>query len=406
MGAASSSAASSLAASEQAELVERVTKQRERAAAQSKPADGSASVGDAYLQKVERLLDSSEGYQRFGWPGRSPPPRGLGDLPDDLVLNIFAHLDPESRVRARAVSRAWRALVPMDCPALRLERMLHRYTWRRALDAAILAGGPRDVDTLLRAAEADPELFATSRSRWSLLAFVERRRTSLAVDYHDLFTAFYHSRVKTPAGLAVVDRLLQVPGLDVAAKDNHAIVWASEKGHLGVVKRLLQAPGVDATARNNLPIRVAAANGHLAVVECLLQATGVDVTARNNEAVRAAAVFGHHLVVERLLQVVGVDAAAQNNYAIRLASSRGHLSVVKCLLQAPGVDASACDNDAIRTAAERGHFAVVRRLWQEPGVRLPWRVFRDWSVFMYVCMYGVYLVIEEVLRICKVSGRV
>jgi len=73
-----------------------------------------------------------------------------------MVLLILAHLDPEERVRARAVSREWRALVSLDAPPMqRLERMLHRFGgWNRAFGAAVTAGSVRDVDLLLRAGDA------------------------------------------------------------------------------------------------------------------------------------------------------------------------------------------------------------------------------------------------------------
>eukprot|EP00455_Lapot_gusevi_P054644 TRINITY_DN8796_c0_g1_i3.p1 TRINITY_DN8796_c0_g1~~TRINITY_DN8796_c0_g1_i3.p1 ORF type:complete len:113 (+),score=33.72 TRINITY_DN8796_c0_g1_i3:2-340(+) len=46
---------------------------------------------------------------------------------------------------------------------------------------------------------------------------------------------------------------------------------AAENGYLDVVDRLLQVPGVDATADDNYAIRMAAKNGHVAVVERLLR---------------------------------------------------------------------------------------------------------------------------------------
>jgi hypothetical protein len=75
----------------------------------------------------------------------------------------------------------------------------------------------------------------------------------------------------------------------------------------------------------------------VAVVEFLLQVPGVDAAAENNFAIRYASLHGHVAVVERLLQVPGVDAAAENNFAIRYASLHGHVAMVEPLLQVPEI---------------------------------------------------------------------
>ena len=195
----------------------------------------------------------------------------LGDLPDDLVLLVLSFLDPEERVGARAVSRDLRALVPLD-PPLRLERLLHRFgNWWTAFDSAVEAGGALDVDLLLRAADASPALL-DAPSTHPLVMFRRVQETPHKVKSRELSWACKHGH------LAVVERLLLVPGVDATANNNHAFRGACSYGHLAVVERLLQLPGVDAAANGNEDIRNASERGHPAVVDRLRQVPGVDAT--------------------------------------------------------------------------------------------------------------------------------
>ena len=116
-------------------------------------------------------------------------------------------------------------------------------------------------------------------------------------------------------------------GIDIQAKDNGAIRWASQNGHLPVVK-YLHENGSDITAFNNYAIRWASLNGHLEVVKYLHE-NGADIQADDNLSIRWASLKGH-LEVVKYLHENGADIQA-NNYAIRWASSNGHLPVVAYL---------------------------------------------------------------------------
>jgi hypothetical protein len=126
-------------------------------------------------------------------------------------------------------------------------------------------------------------------------------------------------------------------GVDPSAKDNYAILSASERGHISVVDRLLQDERVDPTARYNFAILSASECGHISVVDRLLQDERVNPTVKDNISIRWASANGHLQVVERLLQDARVDPSAYYNHAIRLAAWNGHLQVVKRLLQEPRV---------------------------------------------------------------------
>ena len=149
--------------------------------------------------------------------------------------------------------------------------------------------------------------------------------------------------------VAVVDRLLEVPGInadDVRALNNAALTWASAKGHLAVVDRLLRVPGINAAdvrADDNYALRGASQEGYVWVVDRLLQVPGInanDVRADDNYALKHASANGHHLVVDRLLQMpdMGVtDVHAGGYVALKMASKNGHLLVVERLLRVPGI---------------------------------------------------------------------
>ena len=58
-------------------------------------------------------------------------------------------------------------------------------------------------------------------------------------------------------------------GIDPATKDNNAIRYAAEFGHLDVVKYLMSLDpkyGIDPAACDNVAIRCAAQDGHLDVI--------------------------------------------------------------------------------------------------------------------------------------------
>ena len=139
-------------------------------------------------------------------------------LPLDLGMHVLSFLSAEERTQARVVCPGWRSRLDEQHDALRTARLVERFgDAASAFFAAVVGGGARDAD-----------------------------------------------------------RLLRVPGVDAAARDNEAIRLAAFNGHLAVVERLLEAPGVDAADRDNEAIRWASTNGHLAVVERLLQAPGVE----------------------------------------------------------------------------------------------------------------------------------
>jgi hypothetical protein len=159
------------------------------------------------------------------------------------------------------------------------------------------------------------------------------------------------------------------PGTPVKYKAHRVILGERKKWNdPEVFKDLLKEEGVDPSDRDNLAIRWAAENGHLEVVKVLLEDKRIDPSARDNYAIRCAAENGHLKVVKLLLKDKRVDPSASDNYAICWAAEKGHLEFVKLLLKDKRVDPGDRDNFAIRWASRNGHLEVVELLKKDPRV--------------------------------------
>ncbi|MDB6097090.1 MAG: ankyrin [Francisellaceae bacterium] len=153
--------------------------------------------------------------------------------------------------------------------------------------------------------------------------------------------------------LSIVDRLLQVPGLDLAPLNNKAYQhlyrgWV----YRNVMDQLLKGPHLNVKALRYEAVCLAASRGHLSVIDRLLQVPGVNDTALNGE---------------QLLQMPGVNNTILNNKAFFLAAINGHLSIIERIFNTPGVNVTPYKNNAICRAALNGHAEVVKRLLQISG---------------------------------------
>jgi hypothetical protein len=117
-------------------------------------------------------------------------------------------------------------------------------------------------------------------------------------------------------------------GANIHARDDLALIWASEKGHLEVVKYLVEN-GANIHARDDYALGLASRNGHLEVVKYLVE-NGANIHARDDYALRWASEKGHFEVVKYLVEN-GANIHARRDYALGLASYNGHLEVVKYL---------------------------------------------------------------------------
>jgi ankyrin repeat protein len=127
-----------------------------------------------------------------------------------------------------------------------------------------------------------------------------------------------------------------------ATVDDAVFMCACELGCTEIVRMLLEPErGVDPAARNNHALRYASTNGQTAIVRLLLELSperGVNPAAHYNESLTIASYRGHTEIVRLLLDLpleIGVNPDANNNEALRIASERGYTEIVRLLLELP-----------------------------------------------------------------------
>lgn len=105
---------------------------------------------------------------------------------------------------------------------------------------------------------------------------------------------------------------------------NISLLDASEKGYTEIVLLL-----IDLGAKHNMALPFASKNGHLDVVFYLLEA-GFDVHVYDEMALILASKNGHYLIVQLLLQK-GADPSIYNNEPLKTALMNGHEDIVSLL---------------------------------------------------------------------------
>lgn len=146
-------------------------------------------------------------------------------------------------------------------------------------------------------------------------------------------------------------------GININARNNCALEWASEKGYLDIVKCLVEY-GSDVNG-DGCPLILSSNNGHIDVVKYLIE-HGADVKVGDNFALMCAVDNGHIDVVKYLIEH-GSDVNARGGCALGHSSKIGNLDMVKILVE-NGADIHEMDDRAIRYASEEGHLDVVKYL--------------------------------------------
>jgi len=89
--------------------------------------------------------------------------------------------------------------------------------------------------------------------------------------------------------------------------------------------------GVDVHTKNDYAVRWASENGHLDVIQFLIS-KDADIRAKNDDALKRASEKGH-LKVIRLLISNGADIHVDNNYILRRAAINNYLDVINFLIE-------------------------------------------------------------------------
>jgi ankyrin repeat protein len=229
--------------------------------------------------------------------------------------------------------------------------------------------------------------------------------------------------------LAVVDILLQQPGIDINKTDDGAytpLFMACQAGHELVVQRLLKERGISvnqATNEGTTPLVVACRNGHELVVQHLLQQPGIDIWKRVTGG-------GIH---KKLLRRVFRGTAAKKSDALSVARSEGHTSIVdllerhaaqEMLMQEAEQRAQqeerqqrlehtrwekesdyprlrnqkVLEQHELFVACDNGHELVVQRLLQQPGIEINQASNQGATPLFMACQKGHELVVKQLLQ--------
>lgn len=173
---------------------------------------------------------------------------------------------------------------------------------------------------------------------------------------------------------AMDERGLLAPAGDTAAQQalfDAAVVLAGGAALRTVRGLLARYPAIDLAARDNAAVLACARNGNAAMLRLLLADGRSDPGADSDCALRDACWENHVEVVRLLLADARVNPTALNNAAIRMVSRDGHIEIVRLLLADPRVDPTARGNQAIEAAQSNGHTEVVQLLLADGRAKLP-----------------------------------
>jgi ankyrin repeat protein len=163
------------------------------------------------------------------------------------------------------------------------------------------------------------------------------------------------------------DLPFNILGISIHWKDDHAIIRASEHGHIDIVKFLMEK-GCDIHALQDMPLRFASVNNHVDIVKLLVEVGGADIHAEDDDAFRLACFYGCLDVVKYL--------DSKSNYhhyhhyhhpdgvkidfiiPLRNACCNGHLDVVK-YLHSRGADVHSYDRHFISCLIHFQYFCII-----------------------------------------------
>jgi ankyrin repeat protein len=187
--------------------------------------------------------------------------------------------------------------------------------------------------------------------------------------------------------IAIVRRLLQ-ENIDVNVRDGegmNALMRAAEHGFREIIDLLLQVPGLEINARNNIgqtASEIARAGDFDGTADHLLQreqASFAEIQLRN------AANFGNLASLEEALRTNGInvngfennDPHGHRQNALMIAAQNGNITIVERLLQVPGINVNARNGLGltalmltVQDVRNAGRLAVVERLLQVPGINV------------------------------------
>jgi ankyrin repeat protein len=158
--------------------------------------------------------------------------------------------------------------------------------------------------------------------------------------------------------MPVLEKLLQVPGIDVNQPDGYGWppLWnAMREGRADIVEALLQAPGIDSVnalgPKSQSLLVYAIADEEFDVVRVLLQADGIDVNIQDGDGgdgyTPLMVATGHVDIMKLLLRFKDIRINIANydgRTALSTAVSAGNVDAVRLLLRQKDIDVNHSDN--------------------------------------------------------------
>ncbi|AUV58733.1 ankyrin repeat protein [Bandra megavirus] len=146
------------------------------------------------------------------------------------------------------------------------------------------------------------------------------------------------------------------PNEDMDNIFSHAIILATDGGHLPIIKLLLKYGG-KYNYQNFLALRRACRHGHDDIVKYILD---ISNKKDNYDSAKCATIYGH-LSTIKILELYGTNLRDRDDELLTIASEKGYYPIVKFLVS-KGCNVNAHDNWSIRYAAVSGHIKIVRYL--------------------------------------------
>jgi hypothetical protein len=152
--------------------------------------------------------------------------------------------------------------------------------------------------------------------------------------------------------------------------ESGVLYTASKIGHIRVVERILEVVGINVNVNAGAPLYCATKNGHTKVVTLLLAAKDIDVNYQfdtgHDTLLYTASANGHTNVVKALLAAEYIKI---NDGALYIASMNGHTEVVKALLAAKdfNLDDFWFGRIALDMATKNNHTEIIQLL-KDAGV--------------------------------------
>ena len=151
-------------------------------------------------------------------------------------------------------------------------------------------------------------------------------------------------------------------GANVKAKNNLALRWAAEYGHIETVRYLVTF-GVDVQCANNYAMVKAIKNRHCNLIKYL---TPFQNKRNYNDAVHMAIKYGHWSIIIYMLSAIENDYI-DSSHVLEMACSAGKLNVIKYVVETLHKEVH---ENMMEKAAVNGHIYIVRYL-NNKGVKVP-----------------------------------